>query len=472
MFKRDITKSKDGISQVAQGKTWQISLAIATRPRGGGLSTRTLVYGFAAVIGLGTLLLMLPASSRTHQFTPPLNALFTATSATCVTGLVVLDTGTYWSLFGQVVIIAMIQIGGFGFMAGATAILSMFGRRIGLRERLLVSESLSLEGPGGMVRLVRRMALFTVLAEGTGALVFFLRFAMGNPPLTALWRAVFHAISSFNNAGFDIFGNFHSLIDFQRDAAVLLTTAALFILGGISFVVVMDVYRMRRWDRLSLNSKIVLATTAVLVAGGTLVILLAEFYNPATLGALTLPEKLLNAFFHSATTRTAGFNSINVSAMLNYTLFFTMLLMFVGGATGSTAGGIKVNTIGVLFATILSSIKGREHAGAFGREFPIQQIYRAAVVAIISLGLVASAIFLLSITEGFNFLSIIFEAVSAFGTVGLTTGITPVLSMAGRILLMTLMFAGRLGPLTLVLALRQRQQPSLYRYPQETISIG
>lgn len=471
MQRKAAPEPRDEKSRVAPGKPWRIPLIATERPRGS-FSTRTLAYGFAGVIGLGTLLLMLPISSQIREFTSPVNAIFTATSATCVTGLVVVDTGTYWSFFGQTVILVMIQIGGFGFMTGATALLSVLGHRIGLRERLLVSESLSLKGPGGMVRIVRRMFLFTALAEGTGTIIFFLRFAGDYPPLTALWRAVFLSISAFNNAGFDIFGGFRSLSDFRGDALVLLATASLFILGGISFVVVMDIFKVRHWDGLSLNSKLVLTTTAVLLGGGMLIILLVEFSNPTTLGALSLPQKLLNAFFHAATPRTAGFNSLSVSAMRSYTVFFTILLMFIGGASGATAGGVKVNTIGILSATIVSTIRGKENAGAFGREFHIQQIYRALAVVMLSLGLVVSTVFLLGITEKFSFFTLVFEAVSAFGTVGLTTGITPELSVAGRLIITLLMFAGRLGPLTLVLSLLQRQQAGLYRYPRETISIG
>lgn len=453
-------------------KPWRITVAAFARPRESGFSTRILVYGFAGMILAGTLLLMLPLATRTGQMTPLVDALFTATSATCVTGLVVVDTGTYWSFFGQVVILLMIQTGGFGFMAGATVLLSVLGRRIGLTQRLLVSESLSQEGPGGMVRMVRRMAIFTGLAEGVGAVIFFLAFLVRSSPLLALWQAIFQAVSAFNNAGFDIFGNFHSLRDFQQNAPVLLTTAILFILGGIGFAVVMDFYRIRRWDRLTLNSKLVLSTSTILLTGGTLVYLIAEFYNQGTLEPMSFPIKLLSAFFQSATTRTAGFNSLNVSAMLDYSLFFTILLMFIGGASGSTAGGIKVNTFGLLAATIASTAQGKEHAGAFGREFHAGQIYRALAVLILSLGVVVSAVFLLSVTEKFTFLPLFFETVSASGNVGLTVGITPGLSTAGRILIIILMFAGRLGPLTLMMSLRQRQHPTLYRYPEETISIG
>lgn len=453
-------------------KSWRITVAAITRPRASGFSTRTLVYGFAGVIAIGTLFLMLPVASSTGKPTSPMNALFTATSATCVTGLVVVDTGTYWSFFGQLVILLMMQIGGFGFMTGATALISMLGRRIGLTQRLLVSESLSLGGPGGMVRMVRRMAIFTALAEGTGAVIFFLCFLTRSSPLFALWQAIFHTVSTFNNAGFDVFGNFKSLTDFQQNVPVLLTTAVLFILGGIGFAVVMDVCKARGWDRLTLNSKLVLAASAILLTGGTVIYLAAEYFNPGTLGSMNFPAKLLNAFFQSATTRTAGFNSVNVSALLDCSLFFTILLMFIGGASGSTAGGIKVNTFGLLAATVFSTIQGREHAGAFGREFRTEQIYRALAVFLLALGVVVTAVLSLNVTEKFNFLSLLFEAVSALGNVGLDMGITPGLSTAGQMLITILMFAGRLGPLTLVMSLRQRQHSALYHYPEETISIG
>ena len=471
MFAKILSKNVNRPAAEEGTKLGRIHVAAARR-RDAGFSTRTLVYGFAGIILAGTLLLMLPLATRSGQITSPVDALFTATSAVCVTGLVVVDTGTYWSFFGQVVILLMMQIGGFGFMTGATALISVLGRRIGLTQRLLVSESLSLEGPGGMVRMVRRMAIFTGLAEGTGAVIFFFFFLMKSSPLLALWQAIFHAVSAFNNAGFDLFGNFKSLIDFQQNAPVLLTTAILFILGGVGFAVVMDLYRVRGWDRLTLNSKLVLTTSAILLLVGTTVYLIAEYFNPGTLEPMSLPVKLLSAFFQSATTRTAGFNSINISSMLDYSLFFTILLMFIGGGSGSTAGGIKVNTFGLLSATVLSTIQGKEHVGAFGREFHTEQIYRALAILVISLGVMVIAIFLLGITEKFGFLSLFFEAVSALGNVGLDTGVTPGLSIPGRVLITVLMFTGRLGPLTLVMSLRQHRRAELLHYPEETISIG
>ena len=415
---------------------------------------------------------MLPVSSATGQATPPVNAFFTSTSAVCVTGLVVLDTGTYWSSFGQGVILALIQIGGFGFMTSATLLMLAFGRRIGLRERLLIGESMGLSRLGGLVRIVRNMAIFTLLAEGIGAAVFFIRFSVENTLRLAIWKSAFHSISAFNNAGFDIFGNFQSLTNYRGDPLVVLATAALIFLGGISFMVLSDVFKTRNLGRLSLDTKLVLITTVSLLAAGILVMLLTEFIEPATFGGISLPQKVLIAFFQSVTARTAGFSLVSMGSLAQYALFFTMFLMFVGGAAGSTAGGIKVNTFGMLAATIWSTIRGREHAGAFGREFSIQQLYRAIAVVMLSLGLVALVGFLLSLHEEASFISLFFETLSAFGTVGLSTGITPSLSLAGRIIITITMFVGRLGPLALTLALLQRQRPSQYRYPEEMVRIG
>lgn len=401
-----------------------------------------------------------------------MDALFTATSAVCVTGLVVVDTGNHWSLFGQAVILALIQIGGFGFMTSATLFLLAFGRRIGLRERLLIGESMGLTRLGGLVRIVIQMAVFTLCIEITGAALLYTRFSTENSLGISVWQSVFQAVSAFNNCGLDIFGNFRSLSAYQADPFVLLVTAALIILGGISFLAVSDLVKARGFTRLSLDSKIVLFTTALLLVFGTIVLLITEFNDPDVIGGLTAPQKLLNAFFQSVAARTAGFSTINMANLADYALFFTMFLMFIGGASGSTAGGIKVSTFGVLMATIWSAVRGREHAGAFGREFTIQQIYRALAVAVLSMGFVSVVVFLLTVTEEFRFLDLVFETFSAFGTVGLSTGITPGLSVAGRLLVIATMFTGRLGPLTLVLSLIQHQRPADYRYPEDVVRIG
>jgi len=434
-------------------------------------SSLVLLYGFAALIAIGTALLLLPVATRTGESTRFIDAFFTATSAVCVTGLVVVDTAGHWSLFGQAVILALIQLGGFGFMTTATMFLLMFGRRIGLRERLMVGESLGMERFGGLVRIVWQMAIFTLIAEVAGAAIFYFCTSIGTLEMPA-WKSIFHTISAFNNAGFDLFGSFSSLSGFQKDPPVLLLTSALIFLGGISFLVVIDLLRTRNWSHLSLDSKLVLSSTGLLLALGTVVFLLTEYSNPDAMGPLSPAERVLNAFFQSVTARTAGFNTINMAAIGDYALFFTMLLMFVGGASGSTAGGIKVNNFSVLLSTVWSSLRGREHPLAFGREFNVQQIHRALAVAVLSLGLVSTAVFFLTLTDDFRFIDLLFESVSAFGTVGLSNGLTPALSTVGRLIIIVVMFFGRLGPLTVTLALVQRQKVTGFRYPKETVRIG
>ncbi len=453
-------------------RSWRILLPSMPGPRTGVSSSLLLIYGFAGLIVIGTLLLTLPISSKSGQPTSIVDALFTATSAVCVTGLVVVDTGDYWNFFGQGIILALIQLGGFGFMTSATLLLLAFGRRIGLRERLLIGESMGLSRMGGLVSIVKRMAIFTLLIEAFGAIVFFIRFSSGNPPGVSIWKSIFHTISAFNNAGFDVFGNFRSLSDYQADPLMIIATAILIIVGGISFLVVADMLRARSLVKLSLDSKLVLSTTVSLLVVGMIVVLLMEFNDPITLGTFSVPQKFLEAFFQSVTARTAGFSTVDMGNMTSYSLFFTMILMFIGGASGSTAGGIKVNTFGMLTATIWSTIRGREHAGVFGREFTTQQIQRALAVVMLSIGLVSVVVFLLTMTEEFRFINLFFETVSAFGTVGLSTGITPDLSLAGRLIITATMFVGRLGPLTMMLALIQRQKPTEYRYPEETVRIG
>jgi len=442
------------------------------KPKISKFSPMLLIYGFAIIIALGTLLLALPVSSKSGQFTSFIDALFTSTSAVCVTGLIVVDTGDYWSSFGQAVILVLIQIGGFGFMTSTTLFLLVLVRRIGLRERLLIGESMGLTRLGGLVNLVKKIALFTIVAEVMGALLFFIRFAGEYPAGTAVWRSVFHSVSAFNNAGFDVFGNFVSMADYKGDFLVMLVTAVLIILGGLSYLVFSDLIKIRNLARISLDTKLVLYTSGTLLIVGTVVVLLAESGDSDALGVLAFPEKVLNAFFQSVTARTAGFSTMDMANVTDYTLFFTMILMFIGGAAGSTAGGIKVNTFGMLLATIWSTIRGKEHPGAYGREFAPQQINRTLTVVMLSFGFLAVIVFVLTITEEFEFLSILFETVSAFATVGLTTGITSELSTAGQLLITGTMFIGRLGFLALALSLLQRQQPTTCRYPQESIRIG
>ncbi len=455
-------------------RPWRVLLPIIPKPRTPVSSSLMMIFGFAAVIVVGAVLLVLPVASKSGAATPPLDALFTATSAVCVTGLVVVDTASHWSFFGQIVIIVLVQLGGFGFMTSATLFLLAFGRRIGLKEKILISESIGVTRLGGVVKVVWLMALFTTVMEAAGVALFYLYYSKGNPTDVSIWLSAFQSISSFNNAGFDLSGNFQSLTIYQKQPLVLLGTAALIIIGGISFLVITDFLRVR-WNvrRLSLDSKLVVLTSVLLLALGTAAFLLTEFRNNATLGSLSLPDMISNAFFQSVTARTAGFNSVSVQHLANYSLFLVAILMFIGGASGSTAGGIKVNNFGMLAATMWSTVKGKEHAGAFGREFSVQQTNRALTIVLLAVAFISAVVFLLTLTEGeTRFIYLLFETVSAFSNVGLSAGITPGLSVAGRMIIGLTMFIGRLGPLTMAFALVQRQRIAAYRYPQETVRTG
>ena len=373
---------------------------------------------------------------------------------------------------GIVDLLLLIQIGGFGFMTSATLLLLLLGRKIGLRERMLIGESIGLRRIGGLVGLIKKMAIFTIVVEVIGAALFYIRLSPGLPVGSAVWRSVFHSVSAFNNAGFDIFGNFQSMTSYSGDVLMVLVTAALILLGGISFIVLRDVYVVKRFKKLALDSKIVIVTSVSLLALGIIVLLITESFNNATLGNVPVAQRILDAFFQSVTPRTAGFTTITIGDMADHALFFTMMLMFIGGASGSTAGGIKVNTFGVLISTLFSSLKWREQVGSFGRAFPARLVYRALAIVMLAIGYMAMAVLILDMIEDFAFIDILFETVSAFSTVGLSTGITPQLSTAGRLIITVTMFVGRLGPLTLALSLVQRNQIPKYRYPDESVRIG
>lgn len=435
-----------------------------------------LILGFGLVILVGTVILMLPISSAAGNWTRPLDALFTATSAVCVTGLVVLDTGTYWSPFGHVVILGLIQVGGFGFMTGSTLLLFLLiGRRTGLRDRIRVQASTGVPELGSVNTLVRRIALFTIVAEAAGAIILAGAFlGHGRDLGEAAWWGVFHSVSAFNNAGFDLTGQFRSLADYAGDAWVLGALAALIILGGLGYAIVGDVLQKRTWRRLALETKLVLLTSIVLIAGGAVAIGLFEWSNPATLGALPEDQRPLNALFESVTLRTAGFSALDTSALKEASLFVVMALMFIGGASGSTAGGIKVNTFSILLVAIISTARGLPSAEAFGRRIQHILIYRALSVALLSIAVVfiiALLVELLTPPE-MTFVQVMFESISAVGTVGASTGITPDLPDPARAVIIVAMFLGRLGPLTLVLALTARSRRVLARPAVESMRIG
>jgi trk system potassium uptake protein TrkH len=454
------------------GRSVRVPVRVSTGPRRALNAGLFLAGGFALLSAVGTILLTLPISQASGEWTPLLDAALTAVSAACVTGLVVVDTGTYWSAFGQVVIVVLVQLGGFGFMIFSTFLLRLVGRQPGLRERLLLSESLGSGAFGSALGLASRILLFTLVVEGAGALVLTIAFMERQPLTTALWWGVFHSIMAFNNAGFDLTGGFQSMVPYQDAPGVLLSLSALVILGSISYSVVDDVFRRRRFQRLTLDSKLVLVTTPGLLLGGTVMLLFTERANSETFAPMSAGAQLLNAFFQSTMSRTAGFNSVDLAAMTDGGLLVLIGLMMIGGAAGSTAGGIKVQTFGILLSATASAIRGLPDVVAFGRRVPIPDILRAIAVTVLAYVLVFLATFLFGLTSVESFLRELFEVVSAFATVGMSTGLTGAASVGGRLILMLMMFVGRLGPLTLAVALAEREHRSPLRWPLEAVRIG
>jgi trk system potassium uptake protein TrkH len=432
---------------------------------------QTILLGFASIMVVGGILLSLPVAAADGRPTPFIDALFTATSATAVTGLVVVDTATHWSLFGQLVILTLIQVGGFGYMTTAMLLALLVGRRIGLRERMVLAESYNLYALGGVVRFTKMVILVTLAIEGTGALLLALRWVpeVGLP--RGIYWGLFHAISAFNNAGFDVMGNnFASLTRYVTDLPVNLIVAALIILGGLGFGVLVNLRDGLR--RLTLHSKIVLSTSLGLILIGTLGIFLFESTNPGTLGPLGWPGKALAAFFQSVTPRTAGFNTVQIGKMHDASLMLLVILMFIGASPGGTGGGIKTTTFMAPLAVILAQLRGYPEPALFKRRLPSVVIYKAVTIALLGLAFVVTMSILLTVTEGVSFMAALFEVASGFGTVGLSTGITPSLSTLGKVIIMVTVYTGRAGLLTLAFALTRRQMVPRFRYPEEPIYVG
>lgn len=434
---------------------------------------KTLVLGFALIILLGTFLLTLPSATVNGQGLPWLDSLFTATSATCVTGLVVVDTGTTFTTFGQMVILSLIQIGGLGFMTVATFFSLIMRKKISLRERLILQESLNQMTMEGVVRLAKMILIFTALAELIGGVLLSIRFAFDFPLPKAIYFGFFHAISNFNNAGFDLMGDFASLTGYVDDPLVTLVVCLLIILGGIGFIVVSDLYEYRHTRRLSLHTKVVLSTTALLVLGGTVLIFILEYTNPKTLQPLSMLGKVLGSLYQSVTARTAGSNTLSIGDMRQSSLFLIILLMFIGASPGSTGGGIKTTTFATLIGAVIAQIKGKEDVIFFRQRILPHMIYKSLTVTMTGLFIVMAVTMALSITEeGARFEMILFEVTSAFATTGLSMGLTPSLSPIGKTLIILTMFAGRVGPLTIAFALAQRRQKEYFCYPKGKITIG
>jgi len=380
-----------------------------------------------------------------------------------------MDTGTHWSFFGQAVILGLIQIGGFGFMFTSAYLLMIFGKRVNLLD-FRFSDALDASSRPDFIRFALQTIALTLIFEGLGILLLHYRFSSMLPASETAWNSVFHSISAFNNAGFYILAG-DSLKGFA-DASVLLTISALVILGGISAPVLINSFTHWRWGRLNLNSKIALTFTFGLLMAGTLGILLMEYQNPASLAAMSVPQKIMHALFGSVNARTAGFSTLNLGAFGFQTLVLVMILMFIGGVAGSTAGGIKTNTFAVLILTMRSHITGHARVHAFGRQIPERRVHEAITVFTLSVLVACFAVLILTFTEKLPGFQLLFESFSAFATVGLSTGITTSLSAAGRLILAATMFVGRLGPLTIVLAISERRRAVETSYPEEAIRVA
>ncbi|ASC70712.1 Ktr system potassium uptake protein B [Halomicronema hongdechloris C2206] len=441
--------------------------------------SRTICLGFLALITAGTLLLLLPIATADGQWNSPLIALFTATSAVCVTGLIIVDTGSYFSPSGQAIILLLIQVGGLGYMTATTFLLLLLGRKLGLRDRLALQQSMDQSELAGGRRLVLSIILMTLILELTGVFLLMPLFSPDFDAAHSLWLAVFHSISAFNNAGFSLFAD--SLIGYAQSPWMTLVISALIILGGIGYQVIMEamlwlrdrIQRRRSLRIFSLHFKIVTSTTIILLGLGTIALLSTEFNNPATLGLANLPDKLIMAWFQSVTTRTAGFNSIDIGQMENTSLFIIIALMFVGASPGSTGGGIKTTTLRILLACTRTVLQGKEEVLCFQRQIPSSRVLKAIGVVMGSGLTVIGTTTLISITDPeFNFIAILFESVSAFATVGLSAGITADLTIWAQLAIIATMYVGRVGVLLFMATILGDSSPSVIHYPEEDLLVG
>ena len=454
-----------------------MSLPVKQKGKGFQHAESILALGFLAVILLGTVLLALPAASRNGKGIGLFDSLFTATSAVCVTGLVAVDTGTTFSLFGQVVLLVLIQVGGLGFMVFATMIMVALGRKISIRGRMLIRESMNGSSLSDLGRLTWLYLLLALGFELVGTAVLSIRFVPLFGWKHGIWMALFHAVSAFCNAGFDLFGNYASLTAFSGDPLVLLTVAVLIILGGLGFAVILETLRNRQGFRnLSLHTRIVLVTTLSLVLTGTIFYWLAERTNAETLAGCGEGEKVLNAFFQSVTMRTAGFNSFDLSRFRDGSKLFSSVLMMIGASPASTGGGIKTTTFAALVLLMLSVVRGENEVNVARRRLSGDIARRALAVAVLFLTTLVTGTLVITFIENgrFPLEDILFEASSAMGTVGVSAIGTPALHPASRAVLLPMMFLGRVGPLTLAFAVAKRQGKlkPLSKYPEERIMIG
>lgn len=439
--------------------------------------TRVIAIAFAVIILIGGLLLTLPAASRSGESHGFLTGLFTATSATCVTGLVLGDTWTLWSGFGQAVILVLIEIGGLGFMSVASTVIFLLHKKVGLKQRMVMAQALSVDDMQSVVRLQKIAILGSIGIQLLGAVILMLRFLpVFGFQQAAIW-GVFHSVSAFCNAGFDIFGKFTpdaSMIVFNTDPVVEITIMALIVVGGLGFFVWEDVIRVHNFRKFTVYTKLVLITTAVLIVGGAILISALEWNNSCTLGGMTPGNKILNSFFQAVTVRTAGFASVDQSMLTSAGKAVSIVLMYIGGASGSTAGGVKIVTVVVLLLFVGTRMRGRHTVQAFRHTIPDEKVTDAMTIASIMLMLaVMGAVFISATCAPVDFTDALFETVSALSTVGLTAGVTGVLTTAAKILIIIYMYFGRVGVLTISLGfLLSNRAEDRFRYSYTNLLIG
>ena len=436
--------------------------------------TQFIASGFLGIILTGTLLLMLPVSSRTGEVSSFLNCLFTATSASCVTGLVVYDTWSHWSLFGQLVILSLIQIGGLGFVTIGVFLSIVLRRRIGLKERGLMQESVNTLQIGGVVRLAKKIVIGTVFFEGLGAGLLAIRFVPQYGPGRGIYYSIFHAVSAFCNAGFDLMGwqgPYSSLVGYYNDWLVNLVIMSLIVIGGIGFIVWEDLSRHRlHFRRYMLHTKIVLLTTVALIFGSAW--LFYRFESGNLLVGMDTSGKILTSLFSSVTARTAGFNTTDTGALTDASKMLTVLLMFVGGSPGSTAGGVKTTTMIVIYLHLWSTIQRTHGVNAFGRRLEDEVLKQSSAIFMINLTLAMTVSMFIMATQKYPVMDVLFETFSAIGTAGMTTGITRGLNAASRLAVVFLMYCGRVGSLSFALSFTQRKKVARVQQPMGRISIG
>ncbi len=449
-----------------------------------------IAFSFFIVVIIGAFLLNLPIASQNGKSIGFIDALFTSTSAVCVTGLVVVNTLYHWSLFGKIVILLLIQIGGLGFMSLFTIVLVFLGKKITLKERILIQESFNLSTFKGMVMFLKKIIKVTFIIEGIGAIILSLRFIPEYGFFGGVFRGIFHSVSAFCNAGFDILGE-NSLVPYARDYTINITIMLLIILGGLGFTVLIDIskytkYKIAKFRKkkvelftMTVHSKLALTMTCILILLGAILTFVIEYNNPKTLSNFRFDEKILASLFQSVTLRTAGFDAIGQADLSYGSKFLVIILMSIGGSPGGTAGGIKTVTIGVLALAVISVIKGKDCIIAFKRKISVSTIQKALSIIMMMMTLIFIATIILTMTEDgigvkYEFIDLLYEVCSALGTVGLSTGVTPTLSFAGKIVIILCMFIGRLGPITIVLALsfRKPNKKNVIHYPEEKIIVG